>query len=63
LISLIIVFGQKVCEKWFHNEKIPYGGIILGLTWGLVHTYTKGSLPIGLLSAAGGYHVVLVVYV
>jgi uncharacterized membrane protein YidH (DUF202 family) len=54
LISLIIVFGQKACEKWFHNEKIPYGGIILGLTWGLAHTYTKGSFGIGLLSAAGG---------
>lgn len=55
LISLIIVFGQKACEKWFHNEKLPYGGVILGLTWGLVHISTKGSLQIGLLSAAGGF--------
>lgn len=55
LISLIIVFGQKACEKWFSNEKIPYGGIILGLTWGLAHIFTKGSLAIGLLSAFGGF--------
>ena len=55
LISLIIVFGQKACEKWFHNEKIPYGGIALGLTWGLVHIFTKGSMVIGILSAIGGF--------
>lgn len=28
---LIIVFGQKAFEKWFHNEKIPYGGIVAAL--------------------------------
>lgn len=55
LISLVIVFGQTACEKWFKNEKIPYGGIILGLTWGLMHIFTKGSLIIGLLSAFGGF--------
>lgn len=55
LISLIIVFGQKACEKWFRNEKIPYGGIILGVTWGLAHIYTKGSVSIGLLSACAGF--------
>lgn len=55
LISLIIVFGQKACEKWFRNDKIPYGGIVLGLTWGLMHIFTKGSLVVGLLSAVGGF--------
>jgi len=55
LISLIIVFGQKACETWFRNEKIPYGGIILGLTWGLAHIYTKGSISIGLLTAFAGF--------
>ncbi len=55
LISLIVVFGQKACEKWFHNEKIPYGGIVLGLTWGFAHIFSKGSLWIGLLSAFGGF--------
>ena len=55
LISLIIVYGQKAFEKWFHNEKIPYGGIVLGLTWGLAHILTKNSVGVGLLSAAGGF--------
>ena len=55
LISLVIVYGQLACEKWFKNNKIPYGGIILGLTWGLGHIVSKGSVPIGILSAMGGF--------
>lgn len=55
LISLVIVYGQMACEKWFRKEKIPYGGIILALTWGLSHTFSKGSLSVGLLSALGGF--------
>ena len=55
LISLIIIFGQKACEKWFKNEVIPYGGIVLALTWGLMHIVSKGSISVGLLSAFGGF--------
>lgn len=55
LISLIVIFGQKACEKWFKNEAIPYGGIFLALTWGLMHIVSKGSVAIGLLSAFGGF--------
>lgn len=55
LISLILVFGQKACEKWFHNEKIPYGGIVLGLTWGLMHIVSKGDIGIGILTALSGF--------
>lgn len=55
LISLIIVFGQKACEVWFKNENIPYGGIVLALTWGLMHIASKGSVAVGLLSAFGGF--------
>lgn len=55
LISLVIIFGQSACEKWFRNEKIPYGGIVLGLTWGLVHIVSKGSVATGILSALGGF--------
>lgn len=54
LFSLIIIFGQKACEQWFKNEVIPYGGIILSLTWGLMHIVSKGSIWVGLLSAFGG---------
>lgn len=55
LISLIVIFGQKACEKWFKNERIPYGGIILALSWGLMHIVSKGSIAVGLLSAFGGF--------
>ena len=55
LFMLIIVFGQKAFEKWFQSDKIPYGGIAVALTWGLVHTFTKGSIASGLISALGGF--------
>lgn len=55
LISLIIVFGQKACEKWSKNEAIPYGGIVLALTWGLAHILSKDSVAVGLLAAFGGF--------
>lgn len=55
LFSLIIIFGQKACEKWFKNEAIPYGGIVLALTWGLMHIVSKGSISVGWLSAFGGF--------
>ena len=44
LFLLIIIFGQKACEVWFHKENFPFGGIICGLTWGLAHMFTKNIL-------------------
>lgn len=41
LVTLILIFGQKAFETWFHKKNIPYGGIILAITWGLGHFYTK----------------------
>ncbi len=55
LFMLIIVFGQKACELWFKRTKIPYGGIICGLTWGLAHIFTKGSVAIGLMGLGLGF--------
>lgn len=55
LFTLILVYGQKAFELWFKKKNIPYGGIILALTWGLAHTFTKGSVSVGLLSALGGF--------
>lgn len=54
LFSLIIVFGQKAGEIWFKNEKIPYGGITLALTWGVMHILTKGSVAVGAVTALTG---------
>ncbi|HAV90620.1 MAG TPA: hypothetical protein DCW44_05055 [Eubacterium sp.] len=55
LVLLIIVFGQMAFEKWFNNNKIPFGGIIVALTWGLGHWVSKGSLATGLYTAVGGF--------
>ena len=55
LISIVIVYGQKACEVWFNNDKIPFGGIILGLVWGLAHIFTKGSIWTGILAAFGAF--------
>lgn len=55
LFMLIIVFGQKACELWFKRENIPYGGIICGLTWGLAHIFSKGSVTTGLWGLVLGF--------
>jgi len=55
LVLLIIIFGQTAFEKWFNNNKIPFGGILVALTWGLGHWLSKGSLITGLYTAVGGF--------
>ena len=55
LISLVIVYGQKAFEKWFQNEAIPYGGIVLGLVWGLSHILSKGNVIVGILAMISGF--------
>lgn len=51
LVVLIIGFGQKSGEEHFHMKwaaRIPWGGIMCGVTWGLVHMFSKGSLTTGI---------------
>ncbi len=55
LFMLIIVFGQRAFEKWLHKENIPYGGIVVALTWGIAHWATKGSFFTGIFTAACGF--------
>ncbi len=60
LVTLILVFGQIAMEKWFKKiagskENIPYGGIVVGLTWGLVHWLTKSSWLMGVEGLALGF--------
>ncbi|MBO4291803.1 MAG: hypothetical protein J5898_07840 [Lachnospiraceae bacterium] len=55
LVLLIIIFGQTAFEKWFRNNKIPFGGILVALTWGLAHWASKGTLGTALYAAAGGF--------
>lgn len=43
LIMLIIAHGQRALEIRFHNPRqIPFGGIFLAATWGLIHILTQG---------------------
>lgn len=54
IFVLINIFGQKAGEVWFRTKNIPYGGILLGLTWGLSHILSKGSLAVGLYCLLSG---------
>lgn len=54
LFVLIIVFAQQAGEIWFKKGNIPWGGILVSLTWGLAHIFTKGDLIVGILSCLGG---------
>lgn len=54
LFLLIILFGQKACEVWFHKEGFPFGGVLCGLTWGLGHILTK-DFATGIMGAALGF--------
>ena len=49
LIILIIVFCQKAGDYKFGKFNIPWGGIMVGSTWGMVHMLTQGSIFPGLL--------------
>jgi len=53
IVLLIIVFGQKAFEIWTKKRSIPWGGIVCGLTWGLVHIISRGYFDIqnGIISA------------
>lgn len=45
LVTLIIIFGQRYGESRFNlkfqKDKIPWGGLLLMITWGAVHMLTK----------------------
>lgn len=55
LISLVVIFGQKAGEVKFHNQSIPWGGMLAGVTWGLVHIFTKGNINNGLIGLLMGF--------
>jgi hypothetical protein len=54
LVILIIIFGQKAGEILFYKKNIPYGGIVTAITWGLVHTITKGDIMAGITCMISG---------
>ena len=55
LFTMILVYAQKAFEVWFKRKNIPYGGIILAVTWGFAHIFTKGSTTVGLMAALSGF--------
>lgn len=43
LMCLIIVYGQKAFETLIRkSSEIPFGGVLLALTWGAVHFFSRG---------------------
>lgn len=54
LFLLIIVFAQKAGDTFFKNDKIPWGGIVVAITWGFAHIFTKGSVTVGLQASLCG---------
>lgn len=43
LVILIIIYGQKSVETFIKKESsIPFGGIILAMTWGIFHFISRG---------------------
>lgn len=53
LVMLILVFGQNAFEMWFHKRNIPYGGIIVAITWGIGHFLTK-DITTGIVTVISG---------
>lgn len=48
IVMLAVVFAQEAGEKIFHTNRVPWGGILAALTWGLSHIITQGSVTIGI---------------
>lgn len=49
LVFLIVAFGQKFAEELLKKRSnIPFGGVVLCFTWGVIHMLSKGSLFTGL---------------
>ncbi len=45
LVVLIIIYGQKAIETLLKKESlIPFGGIILAMTWGAIHNHNLLAL-------------------
>ena len=41
IFMLIVIFGQKFGEMAFKKQSIPWGGILLAITWASAHILTK----------------------
>ncbi len=48
LTVITIALLQEWCERVFKNSKLPFGGIIFALTWGMSHIITQGDTLLGI---------------
>ena len=53
VMYLIVSFAQEFGERLFKKRLIPYGGIFLGLTWGIGHFFTQ-DFATGVLAIVAG---------
>ncbi|MCJ1697911.1 hypothetical protein MT349_19180 [Rathayibacter caricis] len=42
LIVLLILFAQRAGVAWFGHPALPWGGVLLALTWGVMHLFLQG---------------------
>lgn len=42
LIMLLILFAQRAGERRFGRHGFPWGGLVLALTWGVMHLFLQG---------------------
>jgi hypothetical protein len=42
LIVLLILFAQRAGQNRFGRPDLPWGGLVLGLTWGVMHFFLQG---------------------
>jgi hypothetical protein len=54
LIVLVIMFGQRAGKKQFGRREVPWGGIVLAGTWGIMHIFLQGP-------AGGAYAIIAAV--
>lgn len=47
IVLLTIIFAQELGEKIFKSKFIPWGGILLSVTWGISHILSQGDILIG----------------
>jgi hypothetical protein len=43
LIVLLVLFGQRAGQNRFGRPDLPWGGLVLGLTWGVMHFFLQGT--------------------
>jgi len=57
MILLIIIFAQKALEIWTKKRNVPWGGIICGLTFGIIHFISSGEvdIPRGIFATVSGF--------